>query len=100
MLAKKLKLDIYTTYVDWNKVDKELKKVNVNEIGLLLTNAKIFTFSEIAWRFSKLKLEGYDYFLFTRIYSFPAAFNNSPSIWISSGILDLAYEYYSKKMEF
>lgn len=101
ILAKHLDADIYTTYVDWNKADKELRNLNVNEIGLFLKNAKIFTFSEIAKRFSRLELKGYDACLFLRLYCLSATYKNHPNIWISCGILrsvhDL-HDYFYKKM--
>jgi len=92
MLANYFNADIYTTYVDWNNVDKELKKLKVHEIGLTFKDAKLLTYSEIAWRFSKLKLPKYDAYLFLRLYCSSASKKFRPSIWISTGILRSVYD--------
>lgn len=84
LTAKELKADIYTTYVDWNNSDKELQKLNVNQIGLTFKNAKLLTFSEIAWRFSKLKVPNYDIYLFSRSFCISAGINHHPNIWFAT----------------
>jgi glycosyltransferase involved in cell wall biosynthesis len=94
MLAKYLKADIYTTYVDWKKADPDLKKLKVHEMGLIFKNLKILTYSEIAYRFSKIQIPNYDAYLFLRTYCFSAAKNHHPNIWISTGILRALYDLY------
>jgi len=85
LLAKYLKADIYTTYVDWKLFKNKLKGIKVHEIGLTFKNAKLLTYSEIAWRFSRLKITRYDAYLFLRLYCISAAKNHHPNIWISTG---------------
>ncbi|MBU5689742.1 MAG: glycosyltransferase [Candidatus Aenigmatarchaeota archaeon] len=91
-LARKLNADIYTTYVNWNLFENELKGIKVNEIGLKFKNSKLLTYSEIAWRFSKLKLYGYDHYLFMRLYCISASKNNHPNTWICSSPIRSVYD--------
>jgi glycosyltransferase involved in cell wall biosynthesis len=95
ILAKHLNADIYTTYVDWNNADKGLKQLNVNEIGLTFKNTKLLTYSEIARRFSKLKLTGYDVYLFMRLYCISAAKNHHPNKWICCSPIRSVYDLHS-----
>jgi glycosyltransferase involved in cell wall biosynthesis len=92
LLAKYLKADIYTTYVNWKLFRKELKGINVKEIGLIFKNAKLLTYSEIAFRFSRLRVPKYDVYLFSRLYCISAAKNHHPNIWVSTGTHTPIYE--------
>jgi glycosyltransferase involved in cell wall biosynthesis len=103
ILAKHFNADIYTTYVDWNKVNEELKKLKVHQIGLFFKNAKLLTYSEIAFRFWKLKLPKYDVYLFLRVHCFSAAKSHHPNIWIACGIYHAlydTYEYFYRTLSF
>ncbi len=102
-IAKELNADIYTTHVDWKNSDEDLKKLKIKETGLLFKNSKLLTCSEIAFRFSMLKVKGYDVCLFTRIYSIAGAKNHHPNIWICNSpnrtIYDL-HETVYKRLSF
>src|SRR3989338_1913900 len=99
-IAKKMNADIYTTYVDWKNSDEDLRKLKIKEIGLFFKNSKLLTYSEIAFRFSKLKTSKYDIYLFTRLYCASASKNHSPNIWICNspnrGLYDLHETVYNR----
>ncbi|MEM4367455.1 MAG: glycosyltransferase [Candidatus Aenigmatarchaeota archaeon] len=92
MVAKKLKADIYTTYVNWNLFKKEMKGIKVKEIGLTFKNHKLLTYSEIAFRFSQLKLKDYDFYIFMRLYCISAARNHHPNLWLCSSPIRAVYD--------
>ena len=96
MLAKELNADVYTTYVDWNNVDKELRDLKIKEIGLLFKNLKLLTYTEIILRFLMLDIsKKYDIFLFMRTYCFSASKKHHPNIWISTGIQRPVYDLHT-----
>jgi glycosyltransferase involved in cell wall biosynthesis len=95
LLAKYLKADIYTTYVNWGLFRKELKGINVKEIGLIFKNAKLLTYSEIAFRFSRLKVSKYDIYLFYRLYCISAAKNHHPNIWLCNSPIRAVYDLHN-----
>jgi len=92
MVAKRLKADIYTTYVNWDIFKEEMKGLNVKEIGLTFKNHKLLTYSEIAFRFSRLKLKGYDFYIFARLYCISAAKNHHPNLWLCSSPIRSVYD--------
>lgn len=92
LLAKHLKADVYTTYVDWDNSDEDLKRLKVHEIGLTFKDAKLLTYSEIAWRFSRLKIPDYDVYLFSRLYCISSARNHHPNIWICNSPIRSVYD--------
>ncbi|MFH8080750.1 MAG: glycosyltransferase [Candidatus Aenigmatarchaeota archaeon] len=103
MLAKKLKADIYTTYVNWKLFEKELKGLNVKEIGLTFKNHKLLSYTEIALRFSQLKVENYDFYIFMRLYCISAARNHHPNLWLCSSPIRSVYdlhEFIYKNLKF
>jgi glycosyltransferase involved in cell wall biosynthesis len=95
LLAKYLKADIYTTYVNWKLFRKELKGIKVKEIGLIFKNAKLLTYSEIAFRFSQLKVPKYDVYLFYRLYCISAAKNHHPNIWLCNSPIRAVYDLHN-----
>ncbi len=92
MVAKKLNADIYTTYVNWDLFREELNGLNVKEIGLVFKKHKLLTYSEIAFRFSRLKISGYDYYIFMRLYCISASKNNHPNLWLCSSPIRSVYD--------
>ncbi len=92
MIARKLNADIYTTYVNWNVFKNELKGLKVKEIGLFFKNHKLLTYSEIASRFSRLKIKGYDYYIFTRLYCISAVKNHHPNLWLCCSPIRAVYD--------
>jgi len=92
LLAKKLKADVYTTYVNWDLFKEELKGLKVKEIGLTFKKHKILTYSEIAFRFSRIKVKNYDFYIFTRLYCISASKNHHPNLWLSSSPVRSVYD--------
>jgi len=92
IMAKNIDLDIYTTFVDWNKVDEELREFDIKELGLTFKNHKLLTYSEIAYRFSKLKLKGYDFYIFSRLYCISGAKNHHPNMWLCHSPIRAVYD--------
>ncbi len=83
ILAKELNADVFTTYINWDLVDKEFKKIRAHEIGLNLKNSKLLTYSEIALRFWNLELpKKFDVYLFYRVFSISSSMKHHPNIWL------------------
>jgi len=89
-LAKYLDADIYTSFVDWSKVDAELKMVTVNEIGLFFKDSKLLTRAEIASRFLRLKVPSYDAYIFYGFHCLSAV-SHHPNIWFPPAVLGYIY---------
>jgi glycosyltransferase involved in cell wall biosynthesis len=83
IMAKELKADVFTTHVNWDIVDKEFKKINVNEISLNFKNNSLLTYTETALKFWNIELQkNYDCYLFYRIFSIAASKKYHPNIWL------------------
>jgi len=91
-LAKSLSADVYTTFIDWNRADREWRGLNVNQIGLALRDSNLLTHSEVAYRFSKLRIEGYVVYLFLRNHCLSAASRHHPNLWICNSPTRLLYD--------
>lgn len=105
LLAKYLNADIYTTSINWDVFDgdlkQDLKKLNAYEMGLRFKNAKILTNTETALRFSNLDIsktcaKDYDLFFFTGLFSIAAAGKYHPNVWMCNIPLRILYDLHGK----
>ncbi len=90
--AKRYAIDIYTAYVDWNKILPEFKNFNVNQLSK--TTKVPFLNQELLLRkFRALDLSGYDAVICLGPgYSTYSAINNHPSILYAFGLSPLFYK--------
>lgn len=90
-LAKGLRADIYTCFVNWENVDAEMRHFNIHEIGLIFKESKVLKRPEIFSRYSTLSVEGYDVYLFCGLHCLSAT-RNKPNMWIAPGIIQYIYD--------
>lgn len=80
-LARELNADVYTTVVDKEMVKKLGFNINVKTIGWVPKNAP-FRQQLTAYRFKKLHLKHYDFFIISGDWAAAGAKNHKPNLWI------------------
>jgi len=79
-LARELKADVYTTNIDLEKIKKMgFSNIKIKSIGKAPINAP-FRMQVPLYRFRKLKLKGYDFYIIAGDWAISAAVNNKPNL--------------------
>lgn len=80
-LARELKADFYTTNIDEEKISKMgFSDIKLKSIGKVPINAP-FRQQLALWRFRRLKLKGYDFYIIGGDWAISGAINNKPNLW-------------------
>lgn len=80
-MARELDADIFTTNVDREKIKSMgFGDVRVHSIGRVPLNAP-FRQQITLWRFSRLKLQGFDFYIINGDWAVSAAARHSPNLW-------------------
>jgi glycosyltransferase involved in cell wall biosynthesis len=90
-LSKFLNADIYTSQVNWDTVDVELKTARIYEIGCVF-QGKFSKRMEIASRFSRFSVKGYDAYIFCGFHCLSAVQRNKPNIWLTPAAMEYIYD--------
>ena len=96
ILARELKAEIYTTNIDLEKIKKMgFSNLNIKSIGKIPLNAP-FRQQLALWKFRKLKLKNYDFYIIAGDWAMSGAVNNKPNLWyVHSPIREIwdSYKY-------
>ena len=99
-LARALKADIYTGFIERDKTF-DTKGIKITSLGVRAKGNPLVRGRKIEKVFSKLKLEGYDFYIFSGVWCISAAKNHHPNLIYLHTIPRFAYdlrEYYSKQL--
>ncbi len=80
-LARDLKADFYSTNIDRGKIKKMgFSDINLKSIGKIPINAP-FRQQIALWKFRKLDLKKYDFYIIDGDWAMSGAVNNKPNLW-------------------
>ena len=80
-LARELNADVYTTNIDYDKIKKMgFENIVIKSIGKIPINAP-FRQQMALWRFRRLKLKNYDFYIIAGDWAISGAVNNKPNLW-------------------
>ncbi len=96
-LAKGLKADIYTGFVDRKNTYEEIKDFNITEIGKQLPEGLLTL--DLMRRFSKLRLTGYDLYIFSGTMCISAVKHHKPNLLYCHTPPRFMYDLYDRFME-
>jgi len=80
-LARELKADFYSTNIDKEKIKKMgFSDINLKSIGKIPINAP-FRQQMALWKFRKLNLKKYDFYIIDGDWAMSGTVNNKPNLW-------------------
>ncbi len=92
-LARELKADIYTTNIDKEKIKKMgFSNINLISIGKVPVNAP-FRQQLALWKFRKLRLKDYDFYIISGDWAISGAVNNRPNLEYFHSPLNEIWEF-------
>jgi len=92
---KNIHFDIYSGIYDPEKTFPEFKGYNINSFRVKKLPPAINALY-LRWKFNRLKLKGYDYFVFFGFHTIAAAKNNQPNCWWATQPLSYLYGWEGK----
>jgi len=103
ILARELKADIYTTNIDLEKIKKMgFSNLNIKSIGKIPINPP-FRQQLALWKFRRLKLKGYDFYIIAGDWAMSGSVKNKPNLWyVHSPIREIwdLHDYIRKMIRF